>query len=78
MYYHPALGKVQSMGIATSLDILQKVMNDIFGDLDYVLVYLDDIPILSNDREPSRITSKKVQAVFTPSQNGTESQLVKK
>ena len=37
------------MGIATSPDTFQKTMNDIFGDLDYVLVYFDDNLILSKD-----------------------------
>ena len=37
--------------IATSPDIFQKPMNDIFGNLDYVLVYLDDILILSNEED---------------------------
>ena len=37
------------MGIATSPDIFQKAMNDVFGDLDHVIVYLDDILILSNE-----------------------------
>ena len=30
-------------------DVFQKAMNDIFGDLDYVLVYLDGILISSKD-----------------------------
>ena len=37
------------MGIATSPDIFQKAMNDVFGGIDYVIVYLDDILILSNE-----------------------------
>ena len=52
------------MGIATSPDIFQKAMNDIFGDLDYVLVYLDDILILSNDQDDFKAHLKKVQTVF--------------
>ena len=36
------------MGIATSPDIFQKAMNDIFGDLDYVIACLDDTLILSS------------------------------
>ena len=36
------------MGIATSPDIFQKAMNDVFGDLEHVVIYLDDILILSN------------------------------
>ena len=52
------------MGIATSPDIFQKAMNDIFGDLDYVLVYLDDILILSNDEDSFQNHLKKVHTVF--------------
>ena len=37
-----------SMGIATSPDTFQKAMNDVYGDLDYAIMYLDDILILSN------------------------------
>ena len=53
------------MGIATSPDIFQKAMNDIFGDLDYVLVYLDDILILSDDRDSFDTHLHKVQEVFS-------------
>ena len=52
------------MGIATSPDIFQKAMNDIFGDLPYVLVYLDDILILSNDEDSFQDHLNKVQVVF--------------
>ena len=52
------------MGIATSPDIFQKAMNDIFGDLDYVLVYLDDILILSNDKDTFDDHLNKVKTVF--------------
>jgi len=52
------------MGIATSPDIFQKAMNDIFGDLDYVLVYLDDILILSNDEDTFAQHLDKVKTVF--------------
>ena len=52
------------MGIATSPDIFQKAMNDIFGDLPYVLVSLDDILILSNDQDTFEDHLKKVKTVF--------------
>ena len=53
------------MGIATSPDIFQKAMNDIFGDLDYVLVYLDDILILSNEEDSFEDHLEKVKVVFS-------------
>jgi hypothetical protein len=36
------------MGIKNSPDIFQAVINDLLGDLDFVQVYLDDIPITSS------------------------------
>ena len=53
------------MGIATSPDIFQKAMNDIFGDLDYVLVYLDDILILSKDEDSFEDHLNKIKTVFS-------------
>ena len=53
------------MGIATSPDVFQKAMNDIFRDLDYVLLYLDDILILSNDDDTFEMHLQKVQTVFS-------------
>ena len=47
------------MGIATSPDIFQKAMNDIFGNLDYVLVYLDNILILLNHEDSFQDHSRK-------------------
>ena len=34
------------MGIACAPDIFQSIMMDLLGDLDYVLVYIDDILII--------------------------------
>ena len=53
------------MGIATSPHIFQKTMNDIFGDLEYVLVYLDDFLILSNDQDTFKDHLQKVKTVFS-------------
>ena len=53
------------MGIATWPDIFQKAMNDIFGDLDYVLVYLDDILSLSNEEDSFEDHLEKVKVVFS-------------
>ena len=52
------------MGIATSPDIFQKAMNDICGDLDYVLVYLDDILVLSNQEDSFEDHLAKLQEVL--------------
>ena len=52
------------MGIATSPDIFQKAMNDIFGDLDCVLVYLDDILILSNEEDLFQDHLNKIKVVL--------------
>ena len=53
------------MGIAMSPDIVQKAMNDIFGDLDYVLVYLDNILILVNEEDSFEDHLQKVKVVFS-------------
>ena len=53
------------MGIATSPDAFQKAMNDAFGDLDCVLVHLDDILILSNHEDSFEDHLAKVNEVFS-------------
>ena len=53
------------MGIVTSPNIFQKAMNHILRDLDYVLVYLDDILILSNHEDLFQDHLEKVKEVFT-------------
>ena len=40
-------------------------MNDIFGDLDYVLVYLDDIIILCNEEDLFQDHLNKIKVVFS-------------
>ena len=52
------------MGIATSPDIFQKAMNDIFGDLEYVIVYLDDILILSNEHDTFQDHLNKIKTIL--------------
>ena len=59
------------MGIATSPDTFQKAMNYIFGDLEYVLVYLDDILILSNDQDTFEDYLQKVKnCILQTTQDG--------
>jgi hypothetical protein len=36
------------MGIEVAVDVFQEVMTELFSDLDYVRVYLDDILIVDN------------------------------
>ena len=55
------------MGIKTSPDIFQKIMNDLLGDMPNVSVYLDDILITSDGSFPDHLT--KVEAVLTRLQN---------
>ena len=57
------------MGIATSIDIFQKAMNDIFGDVDYVLVYLDDILSLSKDEDSFEDHLTKTKTMFSQLHN---------
>ena len=52
------------MGIATSPDVFQKAMNDICGDLPYVIAYLDDILILSDQDDSFEDHLTKVKTVF--------------
>ena len=39
------------MGVACAPDILQSIMMDLLGDLDFVLVYIDDILIIQREGE---------------------------
>ena len=66
------------MGIATSLDIFQKAMNNVFGDLNYVIVCLDDILILSNQCDIFDDHQAKVNEVFKQSHHmGMKINLIK-
>ena len=53
------------MGLATAPDIFQHAMYTVFGDLDYVIIYLDDILILSNQDDSFEDHLQKVNVVFT-------------
>ena len=52
------------MGLISAPDIFQKAMNDIFNDLDYVIVYLDDILILSNQDDTFDDHLRKIDICF--------------
>ena len=52
------------MGISCALDIFQAIMNKLLGDLDYGLVYLDDILILSNHKDSDDDHLAKLEVVL--------------
>ena len=52
------------MGVSMAPDVFQNVMNSIFANIDYVLVYLDDILMLSNNDETYEQHLEKCAKVF--------------
>ena len=70
MYNNTTLGKVcldykcLPMGIACALDIFQSIMMDLLGDLDYVLVYIDNISLLQCHGETEEDHLKKMVVVL--------------
>ena len=52
------------MGIASALDIFQSIMMDLLDDLDYVLVYIDDILLLQRRGETEEDHLKKMETVL--------------
>ena len=53
-----------AMGIASAPDIFQSTMMDLLGDLDYVLVYINDILILQREGESKDNNLQKVATVL--------------
>lgn len=53
------------MGVACAPDIFQSIMMDLLGDLDYVLVYIDDILIIQREGESEEDHLRKVETVLT-------------
>lgn len=51
------------MGIALAPDIFQHIMHDLFGDLDFVCVYIDDVLIISDGSYKDHLT--KLNMVLT-------------
>jgi len=52
------------MGLCNSPDIFQAIMNELLGDLPYVLVYLDDILILNTKDETTDDHLRKIEEVL--------------
>ena len=52
------------MGLASAPDIFQSIMTGLFHDLDYVLVYLDDILIIQKEGESEDGHLQKVEEVL--------------
>ena len=52
------------IGIACAPDIFQSIMMDLLGDLDFVLVYIDDILIVQKVGESEADHMKKIEQVL--------------
>ena len=52
------------MGLASAPDIFQSVMTELFCNLDYVLVYIDDILILQREDETKNDHLEKITTVL--------------
>ena len=52
------------MGIACALDIFQSIMMDLLDDLDYVLVYTDDILLLQHHGKTEEEYLQKMETVL--------------
>ena len=53
------------MGVCCALDIFQSIMNNLLGDLNYVLVYIDDILIRSDDCDTDDDHLEKLSTVLS-------------
>ena len=53
------------MGLASAPDIFQTIMTNLFHDLDYVLVYLDDILVIQREGESEEDHLNKIDEVLT-------------
>mmetsp|Transcript_2824 Transcript_2824/g.7823 ORF Transcript_2824/g.7823 Transcript_2824/m.7823 type:complete len:1452 (-) Transcript_2824:296-4651(-) len=52
------------MGISTAPDIFQRIMNELLGDLEFALVYLDDILVLSDTNDSDEDHLSKCHVVL--------------
>ena len=63
------------MGLASAPDIFQNIMTNLFHDLDYVLVYLDDILVIQREGESEEDHLNKIDEVLTRlEKNGLQGQ----
>ena len=53
-----------AMGISCAPDIFQSIMTNIFADLDYVHIYIDNILILQEWDEPDDVHFEKLKIVL--------------
>ena len=53
------------MGLASAPDIFQNIMTNLFHDLDYILVYLDDILVIQREGESEEDYLNKIDEVLT-------------
>ena len=52
------------MGIACAPDMFQSVMMDVLGDLDYVIIYIDDVICLQKEGESEEDHLEKLETVM--------------
>ena len=52
------------MGIACAPDIFQSIMVDVLGDLDYVIVYIDDVICMQKEGESEEDHMEKLETVM--------------
>ena len=57
------------MGLASAPDIFQSIMMELLGDLDYVLVYIDDILIMQREGETEDDHLAKIETVLSRLEN---------
>ena len=58
-----------AMGIACAPDIFQSIMTELLGDLDNVLIYIDDILIIQREGESEEDHLKAIETVLSRLQN---------
>ena len=53
-----------AMGIACAPDMFQSIMNEILGDLPYVLIYIDDVLCLQEEGESAKEHLEKLETIL--------------